>query len=180
MSFRSSTILVAIVSFSLTLGIGLWQHKREELSVPTLDTTPDHTAMRVNADTQAPANIRPAEPTVVPPVSGAQTDRPRPAIVESRTDSMSPQEGSEMPVQLGFNHRAKDKRLVARVFSSANYPLVVGVQIGSASRGTIDSQVTIPPNGAVILGGDDGLDLESGDLVTLLSHPYADKVSQAP
>src|ERR1700733_11555541 len=126
MSFRSSMIVVAIVSFSLTFGVGLWQRKREELLMPTPDTAPGGAQMHASADTQATANIRPTAPNAAAPLSSAE--EPRPVILESRADSQSPEEGSEMPVQLGFNHRAKDRKLVARVFSSANYPLVVAVQ----------------------------------------------------
>ncbi len=169
-SFQSLSIAITmVVSFSLTLGIMLWQRRLGDLP-------------SANAPATVHAEVRHPPPAMVQDSKPSIVETSPPAVVETSPYRPGADEaGTPMPVRLSFGRRIRLNKVVGKIFSSSNDSMVIAVLIDNAStHRTAQTQVSLAPNGLATFGVDDGLELESGDHVTLQSTPYSDQVAQVP
>jgi hypothetical protein len=167
--------MMMVASFSLTLGIMLWQRKRAELPEPIMRTKP---VVPVIVPAPAPVH-RAVQP--LPAVEDIKDTAPSNAQISPGGTTSGQAEAPDMPVRVTFRHPMKLNKLVGKVFSSTNAPLVIAVDILIAStHNTLQTQLDLPPNGEATFGADDGMELASGDQVTLQCAPYRDVVSRVP
>jgi hypothetical protein len=160
--------MMMVASFSLTLGIMLWQRKGEESPASNLPAAP---LVRVTAPVAASAPLPPA-PAVI------EASKPS---GEASAGTPTPGAANEVPVNITWRRRPRFNRVEGRIASSSADSLFIQVRIDGANSHRISqTQVDIAPYGQTQIGVDDGLELQSGDQVTLQSAPYRDQVTQVP
>ncbi|MGA2188626.1 MAG: hypothetical protein ABSH33_08850 [Steroidobacteraceae bacterium] len=173
---RIAVGLAMIAIFSASFGI-LWnQRKKAELparspEVPTIagpgPTAASGAANRARNDRSAPAHD--AAPLTSAAATGAA---PGTTIVSGPV---------EMPVELHFRQRLDQGKVQGSVLNNSGTDLVIEAVVVSAStKETAKFQLVVPPYGAIPFGLDDGLDMHSGDQITLRSPPYRDKTAAIP
>jgi hypothetical protein len=86
-----------------------------------------------------------------------------------------------MPVEVVFKHRDRLNKFEGRVVNTSGEPLIIEVRVLSASTHyTTQAQVSVGAKVQTRFGIDDGLDMQSGDQVTLRSDPFRDQTVQIP
>jgi hypothetical protein len=87
----------------------------------------------------------------------------------------------EMPVELHFRHRPDLNKVQASLANSSENALVVDALVfDPRTNQSAKIQLDVAPYKAATFGIDDGLDIQSGDQITLRSTPYRDKVVAIP
>jgi hypothetical protein len=87
----------------------------------------------------------------------------------------------QLPVQVVFKRRERLNKFEGRIVNTSSDPLQVEVSVLSATTHfTTQAQVSVGAYLQSHFGIDDGLDMQSGDQVTLRSYPYHDSVLQIP
>lgn len=175
-----------LVSFALSLGVMLWQRgprpfigsgPAPQAAVPVQRAGTDRNPM-----TASPERSVPRSPPVIdaPQPAGPTSLRTpaRPASASTASDSTDP---AEMPVQIVFKHRDRLNKFEGRVVNTSGEPLTLDVRVISGSTHyASQTQVSVGAYVQSHFGIDDGLDMQSGDQVTLQSHPFRDQVIKIP
>jgi hypothetical protein len=153
------------VSFTLTLGVMLWQQRKESAPAPSAAAAP---------------RVAPSPPPVRgPPPTAAATP---PAIVPGTAAGSptqdaddTPDAASQMPVETAFHPRRN--KWIGRIASTSGDPLYIEVRVRHSATSRVSvTEVNVAPGAAATIGQDDDLNIQTGDQVTLRTAPYADKV----
>jgi hypothetical protein len=171
-SFRGPIILPALVGVMLITAVMFWQRNAQE-------TPPKNAAMSISTVDAPPAR------QLTAPVAAVQAAQPAPekALAVPANDTAAPiaADPEQMPVQLTFRRRERLNKFEGRIANTSVDPLVVEVSVLSASTHyTTQAQVNVGGYLQSSFGINDGLDMQSGDQVTLRSYPYHDSVMQIP
>jgi hypothetical protein len=171
-SFRGPIFLPLVVGVMLIAAVMFWQ--RGAQAPPAKNAAMPSPAIDPPAARQQTANARslpaPAQPA------------PEKAFIASANEAASSAAGGQqMPVQLAFRRREKLNKFEGRITNSSSDPLQLEVLVLSASTHyTTQAQVNVGAYVQSSFGIDDGLDMQSGDQVTLRGYPYHDSVMQIP
>jgi len=167
--FESGSIaIVMIVTFCLSFGVMWWQRKSAELSA---------TEPRKTTDLRAgmPPIARPAMKQS-PAIEAVEPHSTQAGAVAKDLEA-----AEEMPVEINFHRRARLDKIAGRLMNSSSDSLAITVKIQSPGTQRISQLLLdLAPNRLTEIGMDDGLDLHSGDQVTLQSPAYPNKVAQIP
>jgi hypothetical protein len=171
-SFRGPIIMPALVAVVLLTAVMLWQRG-------THDSPLKDAAIQISA-VDAPS----AQPPTAP-VAAVQAAQPAPeqALAVPANDAAAPSaaDPQQMPVQIIFRRRERLNKFEGRITNTSGDPLQVEVLVLSASTHyTTQAGVNVGGYLQSSFGIDDGLDMQSGDQVTLRSYPYHDSVIQIP
>ena len=100
----------------------------------------------------------------------------------SSVGTPSSDSGAEyLPISLQFRHRPDLGRIQGSVMNNSGSELVIDATIYDPNtRESAKVQLDVAPYTAKPFGVDDGLDMQSGDRITLQSTPYRDRVAQIP
>ncbi len=175
----STIAMTMIISFSLTIGTMLWQRKTERLTT----REPEMTAI-------APTFASPPVPPRLPMLQATPRieDAPKPNV-PTNTHPPHRDTASHMPVRLIFNRSIQQNDPdnpggMSIAVDGANIQNLSGdsmhitVRVVSATdQRTSQIQVDIEPNSEISVGKEDGLEMQTGDKITLQSAPYPDQVT---
>jgi hypothetical protein len=180
MNLRTLKIgLSLLVIFLLSFGI-LWkQSKGDHTLVDERETV-----------TTADAHARTPSPTV-PVQERRELGRPAPeATAPTLKPAASPSastapEGDpaadDLPVDIRFRQRPDLGRVQGSVINKSGTQLVIDAIIfDPKTKETSKVQLGVAPYSGKPFGVDDGLDMQSGDQITLRSAPYRDKLARIP
>lgn len=172
-------------SIALTLGVtfvlsfAYLYHKQRSEAPP---------APLAQASTEAPhpSQIPPPPPQLAPSPApaGAPTSPARPMIVAQSGDASSgPPDSAQLnpvPVLLRM-HRAGGGRIEGSLKSLSENPLTVTL-VSRNRQGdvTSETQLALAPLGIKAFGTDEGMGLQSGDLIVVRSQGYKDRETSAP
>jgi hypothetical protein len=174
LSFRASIVVTMLATFALSLGVMLWN--RGSVKAPPYAIA----APGVNQREPPPV---PARAPLAPPVARPLTvkEDQKAVSVPSGVSLATPADPAQLPVEVAFKRRERLNKFEARITNTSGDPLLIDVRVLSASTHyTSQAQVSV---GAYIqsrFGIDDGLDMQSGDQVTLKSNVFRDQVLQIP
>jgi hypothetical protein len=172
LSFRALLVLTMLVTFGLSLGVMLWQRSAE--APPAIAAT--RANPQVAPSMQAPKSLA---QSVARPLPVKQ--EPKPASVPIAASLPTPADPDRMPVDVVFRHRDRLNKFEGRIVNTSGQPLTIEVRVLSASTHyTTQAQVSVGANIQTRFGIDDGLDMQSGDQVTLRSYPFRDQTVQIP
>jgi hypothetical protein len=145
----------------------------------------------------------PAPDTAVRPVEHAialpsRTDRP-PPVMDPREGATAPPNaapavktaptsvpgiqttGAPLPVVFQINHNHRQNVTEAILGSLSDAPLSIQVSVVSPnSRGAAQLQLELDPHGSKTFGTREGVELNSGDQITLQSPPFQEQTQQVP
>ncbi len=159
-----------VISFSLTVGVLLWQRRNENPPPPS--APPAASLPRI-----APAVEPPA-----PPAAAAGDSAPPPAQQSAAipTHDVAQQDSSDssnaVPMEITLRYLSGKEKWEARLKSASEESMTVQIRIlSAASRSESASQHTFAAYEMLRLGLDD-LVLQTGDQITLQSAPYRDLV----
>ena len=157
-----------VVSFSLTVGVLLWQRRTENPPPPSAQPA------------AAVSRIAPAVEPPAPPAAAVGDPAPPPAQprVAIPTQDMAEQDSSNLvPMEITLRYLTGKKKWEARLKSSSEESMTVGIRIlSAASRSESAIQHTFAAYEMLRLGFKDDLVLQTGDQITLQSAPYRDLV----
>jgi hypothetical protein len=176
LSFRASIVVTMLATFALSLGVMLWQRRAEEAPMPNPATLTSAVGQRPATPVAASASLVQSVAQPVPVQEERKlTSLANGAPVPSSTDP------AQMPVQIVFKHRDRLNKFEARIVNTSGDSLSIDVSVLSAStHHASQTQVDVGAYLQSRFGIDDGLDMQSGDQVTLRRHPYRDLVMQIP
>jgi hypothetical protein len=165
-----------IAIFSASFGI-LWnQRKKAEppARIPEIPVIAGASpAAAIGAANRALTDLSAPTGDAAPQAPAATTSGAASTGIDSAPD--------EMPVELHFRQRLDQGKIQGSVLNNSGTDLVIEAVILSAStKETGKFQIVVPPYGAIPFGLDDGLDMHSGDQITLRSPPYRDKAATIP
>lgn len=173
MNFRSVSIPVTmVVTFSLTLGISLWEQRREN-GQPMTQATTAQTATAARTVMQTiPESAR-----AVPPANLAPSP---PAPQSSQTDPGQPDfSQEEVPVRFAMRQVPGQAGPKVTLQNQSPQPITVTVTAVNATSGSTSTvRATIEPyhNGNLT---DAGLIVSPTDRITIQSPPYRDQEFEA-
>jgi hypothetical protein len=151
----------------------------------------DHTPMDERETvTTADATARTASPAV-PVEEPRDLGRPAPEATESTLKAAAgPSAGAaperdpaadDLPIDIRFRQRPDLGRIQGSIINKSNTQLVIDAVIfDPKTRETSKVQLDVAPYSGRPFGADDGLDMQSGDQITLRSAPYRDKLARIP
>lgn len=177
---RSLAVGLSIIAiFAVSFGI-LWKQRQTEASrVSNAEISQSATAGSMSAAAGAPQLARgdPGNPT-----TAAQNAAAPPRGATTPPEENAADSGAvELPVELHFRKRADQGKIQGSVVNNSATELVIDADVFSPSaQETAKFQLTVAPYSGKPFGLDDGLDLHSGDQLTLKSSPYRDKVARIP
>jgi hypothetical protein len=123
----------------------------------------------------APMVARPVAAPALPSASAAKPSAPAVAVTPVAEDL------PVMPVKIEIRNMRHKKRVTAMVSNESDDPILVQVQIANAdARQTAHLVLDLPPRGEKSFSTDDGLDIQSGDKVTLQNPQYRDRTEEVP
>jgi hypothetical protein len=170
-SFRSPIILPALVAAALLTAVMLWQRSTHESPLR-------------NATIPISAVDAPSARPLTAPVAAVPAAQPAPEkalAVPANAAAVNDAGPEQMPVQIVFRRRERLNKFEGRITNTSGDPLQVEVLVLSASTHyTTQAAVNVGGYLQSSFGIDDGLDMQSGDQVTLRSYPYHDSVMQIP
>lgn len=175
LSFRASIVVTMLATFALSLGMMLWN--RGSVKAPPYAIAASSVNQR--EPVPAPAPLAPFAPPVARPLTVKEDQKA--VSVPSGVSLATPADPAQLPVEVVFKRRERLNKFEARITNTSGDPLLIDVRVLSASTHyTSQAQVSV---GAYIqsrFGIDDGLDMQSGDQVTLKSDLFRDQVLQIP
>jgi hypothetical protein len=165
--------------FFLSFGI-MWKQRKgdhtpvdEREIVATADAT---------ARTSSPAvpGEEPRELGRPAPEATASTANPAAGPSASAAPERDPA-ADDLPVDIRFRQRPDLGRVQGSVINKSNAQLVIDAIIfDPKTKETSKVQLGVAPYSGKPFGVDDGLDMQSGDQITLRSAPYRDKLARIP
>jgi len=159
-----SIIITMIVSFSLSFAFMYWQRQTKEPTVRQQEPLP---IPPVTAGPSAPpksARVRRANVVVPPAVSTAAVD-----------------EAPAMPVTFDIWNRRHKNKIEASLMNISDDSLLVQVHIvNQSTKQSSQLAFDLAPHAEKKFGTDDGLEMNSGDQITLQSPPYRDLTREVP
>ena len=189
MSVDFKAIVAAMTAaFAVTFALLWWQRRHQEPppvaampSAPaTRIATPPQMQVRTHEAAPLPAPVVP-RPSAPPPIEvpPSNTDGPPMPVlfnIVSRLIQVRQDEESDEGV-----HAVTKKVNEAIVSNSSGELLVVTAsEVKPTTRETFVAQFTLPPGGQMYLGSDQGLQMLSGDELTLRSPRYQDVAQEIP
>jgi hypothetical protein len=177
LSFRASIVVTMAATFAVSLGVMSWHRDSAGALMPNLATPPSVVRQRAAAPVMAPAS-----PTQsVAPALPAMVQERKPPSSAHGSSVTSSTELAQIPVEVAFRRRARLNKFEGRIANTSGDPLVIDVRVLSASTHyTTQAQVSVGAYLATGFGIDDGLDMQSGDQVTLQTNSFRDQVIQIP
>jgi hypothetical protein len=179
---RAPEIVISIVlGFSVTLGITLWQRNTKRPATREPETT--GTAFIGGSPAASPSE----RPMMLGSIRVEQPKRIAQAAANPSPASVPP-----MPVRFILNRsvvpNGSDKRHMSIAVESATIrnlsdeSMDIAVYVLTAATHSTSQQihVNVGPNGEKRIGKEDGLEMRSGDRITLQSPPYPDSVTTLP
>jgi hypothetical protein len=162
--------LTMLVTFSIAFCF-LWRnHAADSVSAPAKAAA--ETPLPVRSPAQSPPVAQPAELAL--PAAHAGSTAPAPAAAAVPPVSAA---AEEMPVELHFRHRPDLNSIQASLLNRSENALVVDALVfDPRTQQTSKVQLSVAAYKAATFGVDDGLDIQSGDQITLRCAPYQDKV----
>jgi hypothetical protein len=187
-----SIVTVMAISFSLTAGFLLWQNKlvwpKKHAVAPTAATTNRVAAgssfsnlAAVDRSREPPTLARaPAAPAAAHPGEvGAHANGVTATGSVASQPPADDEAAAELPIELHFRHL--QGKVQGSALSTSNEDLVVTASIvNSRTKETAEIQLAVAAYKAQTFGLNEGVDLESGDQITLKSSPYRDRVVVVP
>jgi hypothetical protein len=185
MNWRGASIIaVMVVTFSGTVAVTIWQQRQSSATLAT-----QHPVLSV-APIPPPAPARPSSVIATPvPNEIPRTPIARPPPLAEALEAQrlangagaggpASTNGPELPVEVHFRRRVDAGRFEGSVVNHSDSELVLDAIIDNPrTKQTAKQQLDIQPYANLTFGLDDGLDLQSGDPVTLHGGDYADKVA---
>jgi len=138
-------------------------------------------------DVQVPVVAAPSPPAMAPGIANdARRDGSLQASVAAPADAAATSAAidtaaEEMPVELHFRKRPDLGKIQGSVVNNSDAELVIEAVVFSPdTQETAKFQIAVAPYSGKPFGLDDGLDMHSGDRITLKSSPYRDKSGTIP
>jgi hypothetical protein len=171
-SFRGPIFLPLLVGVTLIAAVIFWQRGTQE--------TPAKNAATPITEVESPSARAPTAPAArLPAPTQAAPEKAFTAPANEAASSAA--DAQQMPVQLVFRRRERLNKFEGRITNTSSDPLQLQVLVLSGSTHyTTQAQVNVGAYVQSSFGLDDGLDLQSGDQVTLRGYPYHDSVMQIP
>lgn len=171
-SFRGPIILPLLVGVMLFAAVIFWQRGAQE--------TPAKNAATPISAVESPAT-RPPAPSAARLPAPAQPAPEKAFNAPANEAASGAADAQQLPVQLVFRRRERLNKFEGRITNTSSDPLQLEVLVLSASTHyTTQAQVNVGASVQSSFGLDDGLDMQSGDQVTLRSAPFHDSVTQIP
>jgi len=169
-NFRT-LLIIMVVSFSLTVGVLLWQGRNENPPAPS--APPAAALPRIAAAVEPPA-----PPAAAAGDSAASPAQHRAAIPRHDVAQQGSSDSSNLvPMEITLRYLSGKEKWEARLQSSSEESMTVGIRIlSAASRSESASQHTFAAYEMLRLGFKDDVVLQTGDQITLQSAPYRDLV----
>jgi hypothetical protein len=177
-----SIILTMVVSFSIALGIMLWQRKADERppSVSEVNSTAPPKAPEMPAVSAQELPLPPTPAAQSSETAGRQPDIVPPQAADQDAQSNEAPSGA-LPVIFHIRHRRDSERFEWQVLNTTIKPLSLTVRdVNPSTQQISEMQITLAPSEKKIYSSDDGLDLHAGDRLILQSPPYEDQVARVP
>jgi hypothetical protein len=177
---KSSIILTMVLSFSVALGIMLWQRKADERP-PTVPEVNSTAPLNVREMPAVPAQALPPTPPAQPSeTAGRQPEVVPPQAAEPNAQSDEAPSGV-LPVIFHIRHRRDSERFEWQVLNTTIKPLSLTVRdVNPGTQQISEMQINLAPSEKKTYSSDDGLDLHAGDRLLLQSPPYEDQVVRVP
>jgi hypothetical protein len=157
-----------VISFSLTVGVLLWQRRTENPPPPRAQ--PAAALPRTAPAVEPPAPPAAAVGNSAPPPAQQRVALPTPDTPEQDTSNL-------VPMEITLRYLSGKEKWEARLKSSSEEPMTVQIRIlSAASRNESAIQHTFDGYEMLRLGFKDDLVLQTGDQITLQSAPYRDLV----
>lgn len=173
LSFRAMIVVTMLATFALSLGVMLWNRGSE---APPYAIAAPSVSQREPPPVQAPA---PLAPSVARPLTVKEEQKA--ASVPNGVGLATPADPARLPVEVVFKRRERLNKFEGRIVNTSGDPLLIDVRVLSASTHyTSQAQVSVGAYIQTRFGIDDGLDMQSGDQVTLKSNLFRDQVLQIP
>ncbi len=157
-----------VISFSLTVGVLLWQRRTESPPPPSAQLAP------------ALPRIAPAVEPPAPPAAAAGDSAPPPAqhgVAIPKQDMPEQDSSNLLPMEITLRYLSGKKKWEVRLKSASEDSMTVQIRIlSAASRSESAIQHTFDAYEMLRLGLNDDLVLQTGDQITLQSAPYRDSV----
>jgi hypothetical protein len=174
LSFRASIVVTMLATFALSLGVMLWN--RGSVKAPPYAIAAPNIDQREPPPVLAPA---PLAPPVARPLTVKEDQKA--VSVPSGVSLATPADSAQLPVEVVFKRRERLNKFEGRIVNTSGDPLLIDVRVLSASTHyTSQAQVSVGAYIQTRFGIDDGLDMQSGDQVTLKSNVFRDQVLQIP
>jgi hypothetical protein len=160
----SIIIVTMIVSFSLSFAFMYRQRQGQEAAVRQQEPMPiSSPATAPSAAPPRPAAVRRAKVVVPPTVSAAVDDAPA------------------MPVTFEIWNRRHKNKIQASLMNTSEDSLLVQVRIvNHSTKQSSQLAFDLAPHAQKNFSTDDGLEMNSGDQITLQSPPYQDLTREVP
>ena len=166
--------MVMIVSFSLTLGIMLWQRHIERLATPELKAAAAPLAERRGPSSLAPVHDADEPPPLPRPIKATTPQSVAQRSVESEGDR-SP---GVVPVAINIWNRRNRHRIEGYVSNTSDKPLSLTLKV--VGQGNSVLQLNLPPGARKEFSSDSGFDMQENDRVVVHSEPFQDIVTDVP
>lgn len=179
---RYGPIALAAVAFTATVAV-LWH--RQTADAPS---TPSHTQARAQSlaaiSAFRPVNTASPAPQEQPGSLGnfAPTRVASPAQSETPAVSTSPSEDDadgEVPVTMNFRHARGREAIEGGLANLAEHALEITATLRAGTREQ-EIEFTVDAGTGHRIGVDDGLEIHSGDQITVHSPPFRDRVFPVP
>jgi hypothetical protein len=169
---------VLVVTYAITVAVLLMSRKSPD-SIPAAPALNATAPTPVANPRQGPTGPMPPRRPGVPGRPGMAAPNGQQALSAPRAESTATPAGqtaAEIPVNITFRHRPDRNVYEGSVFNRSGEELAVEVIFFSPGKGqTSKIELNVPAFHAEAFGRDDGLELESGDEVTIKSGSYAEK-----
>lgn len=175
LSFRASIVVTMLATFALSLGVMLWNRG-------SVKTPPSYAIAAPSVNQREPPPV-PAPAPLPSPVARPLTviEDQKAGSVPSGVSLATPADPAQLPVEVVFKRRERLNKFEARITNTSGDPLLIDVRVLSASTHyTSQTQVSVGAYIQTRFGIDDGLDMQSGDQVTLKGNLFRDQVLQIP
>jgi hypothetical protein len=134
-------------------------------------TRPTPQPTQAPAESAASARVSPEAPPAMQPQGTQQT------LPQGSDD----QGVGDLPVQVHFRRSPRTKTLEAAVVNTSTEALLVEILVfNPKTQQSAMTQLSLPPMSGSKFGGEDGLELEANDRITLRGASYRDQVTTIP
>lgn len=174
---RIALAMSAIFAMSFTI---MWRQRPAQIPAVALDAKTQRDWDDSQALPFAPPLTAAAQPAA-PPARPAAQSVTRPEAAAAAPVAVDSSAG-DLPVDMHFRKRMDlGGKIEGSAVSNADAELIIDATIlDPVTRETAKVQLDVAPYKGRPFGLDDGLDLKSGEIITLKSTPYRDKVVRVP
>jgi hypothetical protein len=167
-----SIILTMAISFTVTFAV-LWRPRQAEKPLETVAAAPVVAPPGVRQPRREPVSAAP----IAPPPRAMAAPNPSNLAPDNTRAAQAP----ELPVEIHFRSRPDLGRVQGSVINRSENELVIDATIFDPhTRENSKILLDIGPFASEPFGVNDGLEIQSGDTITLQSGSYRDRVSQIP